>query len=314
MSWPSVYSLASWMLFAFAFSTTVPTARGAEANLVERAQAAIDHASRQYTRGDYAGALESLRTAERLAEKAEDPSLPSIRFNIARCLEKLERWEEALEAYRRYNDLPDASHRKERAFRAVEKLEGRVFATLSVACDPVGATVEARGLEDGTASCPYKSTRVPPGSYAIKVSHPGYLPTTELIDLEAGQPFALEVALVRDPDAVLNAATAPPRRRFRPWPWAAVAASAASIGIGAGFTVGAINERDAAEQLPEPEAQSQVDAFETKRNLSYVFYGLGGAFAATSAALFLFTGNDDDTDPQKTRLEVSSNGLRLRFR
>lgn len=299
--------------FVAALSIAAPEAVAAERSLVEQAQAEVDRASRHYTRGEFAEALEALRTAETLAERAEDPSLPSIRFNIARCLEKLERWDDALRAYERYNELPDASHRKQRAFEAIRALEGKVYATLAIACDPSGSTVEISGITEGTPSCPWRSTRIPPGAYAVKVSHPGYLPTTELIDLEVGRPFALEVSLERDPDAVMTAATAAPREPIRPWPWVALAGSAAALGVGAGFTVGALNERDAAENSQSPAEQDDaISAFETKRAISYVAYGVGGALAATGIALFLIRGNGDDRD-EEPRVGVSAQGLTVRF-
>lgn len=291
------------------------SATAAESTLVERAQAEIDRASRQYRSGEYEAALGSLRRAETLAEKAEDPSLPSIRFNIARCLEKLERWDDALRAYRRYNELPDASHRKERAFEAIESLEKKVYATLAIACDPPGSSLEIPDVAEGSPSCPWRNTRMEPGSYSVKVSHPGYVSTTELIDLEAGQQMSLEVSLQRDPKSPLSAATTPAARRFRPWPWVALAGGAAAAAVGVGFTAGALGERDAAEELPPgPERDEAVDAFETKRATAYVAFGVGGALVATGIVLFLLkNGHDDEASKAPGAVALSGTGLQVRF-
>jgi tetratricopeptide (TPR) repeat protein len=274
------------MLMVTLFAPAVPVRA---ASVIERAQAAVDEASRHYTAGEYEQALGALRRAESLAERAEDPALPSIRFNIARCLEKLERWEDALQAYESYNELPDAAHRKRRAFRAVQALEPKVFATVSVACDPVGSVVEIEGLTQGTPSCPWRGTRVRPGSYAVRVSHPGYVAVTEFIDVEPGEPFTLQVSLERDPQAVASGALAGGApRRFRPAPWLAAGGSLLAFSAAIGFGVTAVDQRDEAETLLDSaERDDLVNAFETNRALTYVFIGLGTALAGTSAVLFL---------------------------
>jgi len=125
--------------------STTAWSQESNADAGRRAQRLVNEASALFSDGEYEASLKALREAEALASEVDRSALPLIRFNIARCLQELGRYEEAIEAYQAYNKLPDASYRKQRAFKALQELEREVYGTLSVACDPVGATIEIRG-------------------------------------------------------------------------------------------------------------------------------------------------------------------------
>ncbi len=247
------------------------------AALVAQAQLLVDRAGRAFSAKDYETALGALRNAEPLAEAAEDQSLPLIRFNIARCLEELGQLKQALAAYQRYNELPDESHRKQRAWEAMKALRERVYATLSIVCSPPGSLIEISGVTQGAVSCPWQSDQVLPGAYAVKISHPGYESKIETIDVSAGQPYTVQVtlkSLAPPPTAVEFVQTPPPNL----WPWMTMGAGLAISASGGFFTLSAIDNRRDAERLPPgAERDALQDDFEFNRTFSYVMYGTGTA-------------------------------------
>jgi tetratricopeptide (TPR) repeat protein len=77
----------------------------------------------RYEAGDYQGALDQFQQARIIRE------LPALDYNIARCHERLERWQDAIDAYERYlrgapdaEDAPDARARVEVLRRRLAQL------------------------------------------------------------------------------------------------------------------------------------------------------------------------------------------------
>ncbi|MEO1338188.1 MAG: PEGA domain-containing protein, partial [Myxococcota bacterium] len=227
------------------FPAVTPAEKSA---LIERAQSLVNDASRAFGAKDFGRALGALREAEALASRAEDPSLPRIRFNIARCLEELEQWDEALAAYQRYNELPDASHRKQRAWAAMKALQSRVYATLSVVCAPSGSLIEIAGVTEGAVSCPWQSEQIRSGVYAVKISHPGYESTVRTIEVRSGKAFNVEATLksLAPPPTAVAFTPDPPVNYL---PWVTVGVGAVVAASGGFFTSRAVSNRDDIEAL-----------------------------------------------------------------
>ncbi|MFZ4736488.1 MAG: hypothetical protein ACOYM9_11115 [Bradymonadia bacterium] len=262
------------------------------AALMVRAQAAIDAASGKFRAGDFDGALGPLREAEALASAANDPALATVRFNIARCLEELDRPAEAVAAFERYLELPDETHRKERAWVAIRALEPRAFGTLQVSCRPAGVRLVANALEASPVLCPWQRARVAPGRYTIEAQAPGYAPTTREVEVKLGPPTFVDLELLAFPTERVVAAeqAAPAVEAGRgPWPWILAGAGVAALAGGALLTTSAVEARDAAETLPPGSARnSKVDTYELDERLSWGAYGLGaGALSAGLLWLFL---------------------------
>ena len=292
------------------------TTEADEAELVAEAQRLVDEASRHYSAGRFERALEALRKAEPLAEEAEDPALPSIRFNIARCLEKLDRPELALEAYQRYDQLPDAPHRKRKAFEAMRKLEGRVYGVLSVSCAPSGAVVRVDGLTGGSRPCPWQSARVEPGAYEVEVRAPGHETEIRSVRIRAGAAENVQVSLRPTPSASPNPqlveASRAPSKSPSPWPFIGLGSGAAVAGVGGIFTALAMDARNDAERQPPGSRQDDaVSSFDTHRTVSYILYGVGGALAAAGLVLFFVPHGQDD--PEAARVEAHPAGLSVHF-
>jgi tetratricopeptide (TPR) repeat protein len=293
--------------------TSVP-AVGA-ANDLPTAQKRVFEATKFFQARDYEKALAALREAETIVAPLNDPSLAAIRFNLARCLEELGRQPEALAAYEAYSKLPDEPHRKQRAWRAIQKLEQRVYGAVSVTCDKVGATVQIPGLADVPEPCPFTRKRVPMGAYTAQVRRPGSEPVDREFTVEAGGGAVLQVQLVDVPSAtpaLIVPEMPPPEAPINPWPWATLGVGAALIGGGVGLGQWAVGARDDAETLPPGKTRdTAVEDFESRRTLSYAAYGLGGAVMAAGVALFFVDFGDD---PETAWLRVSGPGaVEVRF-
>jgi tetratricopeptide (TPR) repeat protein len=108
-----------WLAAALCLVVTGP-ARAQDDPDTESARRHFERAARLYERADYPAALVELREA-----KALRPS-PQFDYNIGRCLDRMERWGEAADAYQRFVDaLPDAPEASELRERIV-RLRARV--------------------------------------------------------------------------------------------------------------------------------------------------------------------------------------------
>lgn len=301
---------AAALLWALAASS-VAHAQGED---TQAAQTLVNEAAQHFRAGEHEAALKALRTAAPLAERSQPTALPTIRFNIARCLEELERWEEALEAYEAYNALPDQQHRKQRAWAAMQALEKKVYGAVAVTCTPGGALARLVERAEDVRPCPARFEKVKVGPHTVRVEHPGAPPAEVEVTVEAGATATAQVALeaeVAPPvlTPVTDGRVAPPPSS--PWPWVVIGSGVAVAGGGAVLTFLAMDARDEAEAVPPGTAQDDaVDLFEQRRTLSYVAYGVGGAAVVTGIVL-LFVGGDDD--PQASVAPGGPLGVTLRW-
>ena len=289
-----------------------PEPADSAAGMLEQAQALVNQAAQAFASKDYRAALSALEQAEGFAVKAKDPSLPQIRFNIARCHEELGEAEAALEAYARYNELPDESHRKQRAFEAVRRLRKSVYGTLSVVCAPPGSRVEIAGVTNGAVGCPWQSDRVRPGAYAVKISHPGYERTIETVEVIAGQAVNVEAALkaIAPPERLVQVA---PQRPVNVWPYMTMGTGLVVAAAGGFFTISAVDNRDDAQRLPPiPRRAELEDDFRFNRTVSYVMYGTGAALVA-GGVLWWWLDRDRDEAPTALDIRPGPTGVEVRF-
>ncbi len=269
------------------FALLLAASAAAQAALAE-AQALVNEAAAHFRAKEYAEALAALQKAEPIAREANDPALASIRFNIARCFEELERWQEARGAYEAYLELPDDSHRKARAWDAVKALEARVLGAAEIACRPAGAQALVKEHPGAGRICPVRLGKLEPGTLHVTVQLDGYLSEEHTIEVRAGRTAALDVTLKRDPaaapaappPAAVVAAAPEPSTELTgsPWPWATAGVGVALLAGGGVLTVLASSDRDDASKLPPTAARDDlVESFEVKRDLSYAAYGVGAA-------------------------------------
>lgn len=292
-----------------AAAAVIACASPAAAASLGDAQAFVNAASQAFRKGEYQTALVALRKAEPIVEKANDPTLAPIRFNIARCLEELGKPEKALEAYKRYLNLPDQSGRKSRAQLAVKALKRKVFGGIAISCDPQGAMITITGLIDQPAACPVRKAEIEPGKYTIQVEFEGYTPQTREIEVAVGEPLAVTVSLSR---AVGLAVVDPvaPESSFDPLPWVLTGGGALAVVGGLALTFAAMDARDEAEGMQPGRARDgRVDDFERNETLSWVAFGFGGVSLLTGVILLTM----DEDEPATAGWQMTGNGVMVRW-
>ncbi|MFO0669883.1 MAG: tetratricopeptide repeat protein [Polyangiaceae bacterium] len=192
------------------------------------ARDAFADGERSFSRGAYEAALASFERAFRLV------SHDAVRFNIAVCLERLQRYRDAREQYRAARESAMLGpEERARAAQAVERLGhelGVLVVDGSARAEPVGIDGEVRC----TVPC---RIELDPHTYRVAVGEGA----ARLVRIERGAELRLSRAPVLEPVMPAAAETAPSRggvdsARHSPgwltWSGAAVAA------VGAGGVVG----------------------------------------------------------------------------
>lgn len=178
-------------------------------------------------------ALEYFRRSRELMER------PSTVLNIAACLERLGRLNEAVDAFQTFLRISDPE--AEAAFRAgaeqtLERVRQRI-SHLELSLDPADATVAVDGSPtEGDTSPRYLS--LDPGGRNIRVSHDGYAETSFRVALLPGARESRDVTLepLPEPETVVRV-----ERQIRPTdpaPWIVFGAGAA-VAISGGVMIGA---------------------------------------------------------------------------
>jgi tetratricopeptide (TPR) repeat protein len=263
---------------------------------------------------DYYAAHQKFRTAY-----ADSPS-PKILGNLGLCALKLERYDEAREAYEKYlSDAPGVGPKERAAIGAELELLRSTTAELTLSASVAGFRVrDERRTKDGKLVVnDYQSEGdeltlgLRPGNHALHVEAPGYDPSTLSLQLERGARVEQRVEL--EPRA--GDAPRPAPEADRPTPEAAseglplgfwiglgvTGAAAIATGVMAGLTAAKHGEFDDAQakgQLVEAlELQSDGETFALTTD---ILVGVTGA-AAVTTAVFLVMGlsADDgaDTEP-----------------
>ncbi|MGK0360437.1 MAG: hypothetical protein ACI9U2_002750 [Bradymonadia bacterium] len=291
-----------------AAAAVIACASPAAAASLGDAQVFVNAASQAFRKGEYQIALVALRKAEPIVEKANDPTLAPIRFNIARCLEELGKPAEALGAYARYLNLPDQSGRKSRAQAAVKALKRKVFGGVAISCDPEGAMITIAGLIDQPAACPLRKAEIEPGTYTVQVEFEGYTSQTREIEVAVGEPRAVTVSLTREGGLTMPSmeADAP----TDPLPWVLTGGGALAVVGGLALTFAAIGARDDAEGMqPGSARDGRVDDFDRNETLSWVAFGFGGVSLLTGVILLTM----DEDESATTGWQMTGNGVMVRW-
>ncbi len=260
-------------------------------------------AAERFAAKDHAAALAAFRDAESWLAKLPDRQVEQavVRYNIALCLSRLDRKEEALDALESIvvGDLPERT-RADHATK-VKKLVSQLFGRLSVRCE--GGEVSVGGL-DGSRPCGESWPRLKPGRYQVFARFPGGEATPKWARVAAGRTVEVELASPRSapPTDVTGAAD------VEPGSGAAILGTTLAIGGGAlvvGGVVthvlarGALEEESTAydewSRTGDAEAaersRTAADDASTLALTTYVLYGLGAA-AGIGAAVVFATADD----------------------
>lgn len=152
-------------------------------NTADEADVAFELGNEAYAKGDYNEALRSYFTSYRLVPNR------NVLFNIARCYEAQNRFNEA---YRYYNDLlaedlPDDDASEVR--RSLERLRPKV-ALVRVTTSPEGAEVYIDRTDLGSRGRSPQTLALAPGRHKVMVKKEGYRPTEATVQLTRGKAVA----------------------------------------------------------------------------------------------------------------------------
>lgn len=150
-------------------------------DVATQARARFERGTELFDEGNLDGALVEFEAS--FAARA----VPVVLFNTAQTYKLMFRYEEAIEAYRRYLSLGGDSIPPERVAEVrttIERLE-RSMGTLVVECAPHGASVAVDGRPVGLV--PIRSLPLAAGTRRVEVTADGGLPIARDVELAAGE-------------------------------------------------------------------------------------------------------------------------------
>ncbi len=124
----------------------------------------------------------------------------SIQYRRGLCLEKLERYEDAIDAYERFLVLDPAAPEGGRVRADIERLQGIVErlrrSLLTVNTVPSGADVRLDAADGPLLGrTPLLEVRVEPGEHTLHITKEGYQPLQERVDAQPGKTLVVSYPL-----------------------------------------------------------------------------------------------------------------------
>lgn len=144
------------------------------------AAAALERGNAQFRRNNYEAALTEFLRVYEIAERR--PNSFVYLFNIARCYERLFRYDQAIEYYQRYLDrAPQDDRDRAQASATVTALDG-LLGTLEVQSNVPDAQV---WVDDRQVSDRVRTVRVAGGVHVVELRARGYAPSRQQVQLPA---------------------------------------------------------------------------------------------------------------------------------
>ena len=140
-----------------------PVMAGAPSCRKSNAQRHARRGEGEFLAGRFETALAAFRCAARYEAALGDPA--GIRWNVARCLEELRRYEEAIVAFEHYQDIEEDPQRLDEAQAKIDALGQALTGSLIVECGGEGMLIELVG--DSVALCPARWDHVPVGERVL---------------------------------------------------------------------------------------------------------------------------------------------------
>jgi tetratricopeptide (TPR) repeat protein len=217
----------------------------------EAARRHFERGLTHYDAGEYQAALDEFDAVKRFHDS------PALDYNIARCYDRLERYQEAVTYYERYvSQKPDAAD----AAATRERI----------------ATLRARLAPPAAAPRPAPPSETP-------------RPAPTVAPAPAPAPAAAPAAAVTTPAAAPVDNGAPPRSPIRRWaaPIAIGAGALVTAAIGAGLLGSVKGDYDAAlgPSGCRPCSNDQIAPMERRADAGYALLGVGGALVVVDVAL-----------------------------
>ncbi len=317
-------SLCTWvgllrLLVLVLLTSSVVVARPAAADTKTRAEALklAGEAMDLYEAGDFAAALEGFTKADELLPA------PTLKLRVARCLDRLDRMQEAVERYRDViaYELTGSSPKVHREAReqAVEEL-GDVLEEMPT----ITVIVRGSGADDATVtmggeplSADLLGQKQPldPGPYAFEAVS-GDLVTRQDVTLERSQ--ALEVSLELVPDTGGGGGAESDGALWQISGWTAIGLGGAGVVLGTVAGVMVLNqEQELMDQCTDRQCPSEVrddvESFDTMRAVTTAGFIIGGiGLAAGTTLLLLAPSDDEDADEAQVVPYVTFGGGGIR--
>lgn len=181
------------LVLSLAASTVSPqnaTAASTPSDLADEAQFHFDRGNTAYRKGDFEAALAAYYASNRLVPNR------NVAFNIARCLEKLSKFDEAFRAWSGLLASEASAEERERISAAIEALSANL-ALVSVESEPPGALVYYRRRDLGSLGATPTRLALEPGQAHLILDLPGYHPAEVDALLQTGREVRLKVKLKR---------------------------------------------------------------------------------------------------------------------
>ena len=171
----------------------------------------VDQATALFGEGNYSAAL---RQFQSLLNSSEDEQLRiRLQWNVARCLEMLGRYEEALSEFYAYQSIINDPQRRTRALRKIEALFPKVYGQLSIECTEAAdfqvlhrPTSSPKKVERfGPLPCPNELRELKSGRATVSANFGDKL-FEQVVTIEAG---SLSTVVLQAPEAT--------KQDYTPW-------------------------------------------------------------------------------------------------
>ena len=270
---------------------------------IEEFKELVATGSKHYSNERYEQALEAFRKAQEIANP------PSLRYNVARTLESMDRCRDAkaeIESFLSIDGLSDAKRQKgnERLAELNEKCPA--VGTLSVTCRPTDAvaTIRIEGKEKKACPADYS---LEPGSYKVAVSAPGYKSTSATVDVAADETTEREVTLEEESGVASSGPSGPDDDEGGGKSTGKLIAQVGGLAIGAGLLGGGVASdlganarlrdlRDAREANEPDEVQRLQKEAKGARTRTIALY-TSGAVLTVGSAIWLTMDLTSESNP-----------------
>ena len=257
-----------------------------------------------------------LEAIERYEDALALHHAPIILYSLGVAYENLDKYAEALTAYRGFLNAPmqpGGEAYLEPAKEAVAELD-KMVAFLELSIDPVPGlvvTIDDRPVPDEALR---HARLVNPGKRRVVASAPGYLDAVRTATIAQGETvriaLSLEVAPDPDPDPTASSSTALPTVAVT-----LLAAGGVMLGVGVGVGVAGVADAKklAAENTVDPDGPEARQA-ETMMLAGDIVAGVGALAAVAGAILLTMHLLDDDGETaDANNISVGPPGLAIRF-